>query len=160
MSLAEFFGDGDQVNTKLILKLLAVMREHSRPVKPRDLGAIGKDHLLARFEAAGVAPESFDYRKTEVEHDGLPYLIEFAFGYCPKGKDARRIITGVNWSVSVGSNPFRNLGTAGESLDSILAQQRAGANEPIVTVLHLACPRVDYLDRGKSAINIPGARRW
>src|SRR5262249_9561125 len=40
MSLAEFFGDGDQINTKGILKLLAAMREHSRPVKPKDLGAI------------------------------------------------------------------------------------------------------------------------
>jgi hypothetical protein len=79
---------------------------------------------------------------------------------CRKGTDRRRIITGVNWSGSVGSNPFRNLGSGGESLDSILAQQRAGRDEPIVTVLHLACPRVEYLDRGKSSIVIPGSRTW
>ena len=51
-----------------------------------------------------------------------------------------------------------NLGAGGESLDSILAQQRAGRDEPIVTVLHLACPRVEYLDRGKSSIVVPGSR--
>ena len=79
-------------------------------------------------------------------------------GYCPEGTDGRRIVTGVNWSASVGTNPFRNLRAGGESLDSILAQQRAGRDEPIVTVLHLACPRVEYLDRGKSSIVVPGSR--
>jgi hypothetical protein len=136
------------------------MQGCTRPIKPKDLGPIGQDHLLARFEAAGVAPESFDYRRAEIDHDGVPYLVEFAFGYCPKGTDRRRIIAGVNWSGSVGSNPFRNLGSGGESLDSILAQQRAGRDEPIVTVLHLACPRVEYLDRGKSSIVVPGSRTW
>jgi hypothetical protein len=152
MSLAEFFVNGD------IAKLLAVMRGHSRPIKPKDLGAIGRDHLLAKFDAAGVAPESFEYRKAETEHDGVPYLIEFAFGYCPENANGRRIITGVNWPASVGSNPFRKLGPAGESLDAILEQQRAGRDEPIVAVLHLACPRVEYLDRGKSSIVVPGSR--
>jgi DNA topoisomerase VI subunit B len=160
ISLAEFFSNGDHVDTGAVAKLLAAMQEHSRPIKPKDLGPIGKDHLLARFEAAGVAPESFDYRKAELEHDGVPYLIEFAFGYCPGGTDGRRIVTGVNWSASVGTNPFRNLRAGGESLDSILAQQRAGRDEPIVTVLHLACPRVEYLDRGKSSIVVPGSRAW
>ena len=159
-SLAKFFGNSDHVNSGAIAKLLGAMQKHSQPIKPNDLGVIGKDHLRAKFEAAGVAPESFDYKKADLEHDGVPYLIEFAFGYCPNGQDARRIVTGVNWSVSVGSNPFRSLGTAGESLDSILAKQRAGQDEPIVTVLHLACPRVEYLDRGKSSIVVPGARTW
>jgi DNA topoisomerase VI subunit B len=156
MSLSEFFGNGDR---DAVVKLLAAMQTCSRPIKPKDLGPIGKDHLLARFEAAGVAPESFDYRRAEIDHDGVPYLVEFAFGYCPNGTD-RRIITGVNWSGSVGSNPFRNLGSGGESLDSILAQQGAGRDEPIVTVLHLACPRIEYLDRGKSSIVVPGSRPW
>jgi hypothetical protein len=160
MSLAEFFGNGDRVDAGAVTRLLAAMREHSRPIKPKDLGSIGKDHLLAKFGAAGVAPESFDYKKAELEHDGGPYLIEFAFGYCPEGTGDRRIITGVNWSVSIGGNPFRRLGSAGESLDSILTQQRAGRDEPIVTVLHLACPRVEYLDRGKSSMVVPGSRAW
>src|SRR5262249_53735304 len=36
--------------------------------------------------------------------------------------------------------------------DSILEQQRAGCDEPIVLVVHLACPGVQYTDRGKSAV--------
>ena len=63
----------------------------------------------------------------------------------------RQMITGVNWSPGI-INPFRTLGDVGESLDSILAQQRAGRREPVVFLLHCASPRVQYLDRGKSSI--------
>jgi hypothetical protein len=61
----------------------------------------------------------------------------------------RHIVVGINWSVALG-NPFRSLGW-GPSLTTILTQQRAGADEPIVFVLHFACPRIDYTDRGKTA---------
>ncbi len=157
MPLTEFYGDGTSCR---VSALLSEMRNQSRPVKPRDLGPIGKEHLAAKFESLGVASETFDYRRAEIEHDGLPYLAEAAFGYCPNGASARRIITGINWSPAIGADPFRRLGPAGESLDTILTKQRAGRHEPIVTVLHLACPRIDYLDRGKSSIAIPGARAW
>ncbi len=46
------------------------------------------------------------------------------------------------------------LGPFGESLDTILSQQRAGRDEPVFLVLHMACPRVEYTDRGKSAVVI------
>jgi DNA topoisomerase VI subunit B len=157
ISLAEFYGDGESAR---IAALLAEMCKASRSVKPRHLGAIGKEHLAAKFKSLGVAPETFVYRRAEFEHEGLPYLAEAAFGYCPKGADTRRIITGINWSVAIGSDPFRQLGPAGESLDAILTKQRAERREPIVTLLHLACPRIEYRDRGKSSVVIPGSRAW
>jgi DNA topoisomerase VI subunit B len=157
ISLAEFYGDGTSERTGVIL---SEMCRQSRPVKPKDLGTIGKNHLAAKFKMLGVAPETFDYRRVEFEHDRLPYVAEAAFGYCPNGIDERRIITGVNWSPAIGADPFRRLGPAGDSLDAILTRQRAGRHEPIVTVLHLACPRIDYLDRGKSSVAIPGSRAW
>ena len=63
LSLPEFFGNGDRVNNGRIAKLLAAMQRHSRPVKPKELGFIGKDHLAARFKAAGADPETFKYRR-------------------------------------------------------------------------------------------------
>jgi hypothetical protein len=33
---------------------------------------------------------------------------------------------------------------------------KAGAHEPIVFALHLAHPRVEYTDRGKSALIVEG----
>jgi DNA topoisomerase VI subunit B len=156
LSLPQFFGDGDRVKNGRIAKLLAAMQRQSKPVKPRDLGFIGKEHLAARFEAAGAAPETFRYRRTVGVTDGIPDVIETAFGYCPDGADERRIITGVNWSVAIG-NPFRSLGSYGESLDTILSEQRSGRDEPIIFVVHLARPRIEYTDHGKTAVVIPGS---
>ena len=153
LSLQEFFGNGDRVNNDRIAMLLAAMQRQSRPVNPKELGFIGKEHLAARFKAAGADLATFRYRRTFGETDGVPDVIETAFGYRPGGADQRRIITGVNWSPAIG-NPFRSLGTYGQSLDSILAAQRSGRDEPIVFVLHLARPRIEYTDHGKTAIAI------
>ena len=67
----------------------------------------------------------------------------------------RKIINGVNFSPEI-NNPFRQLGRGGESLDSILANVRANTSQPVIAVFHLACPRVAYTDRGKSAIVVEG----
>jgi hypothetical protein len=68
-------------------------------------------------------------------------------------RQGRRLVTGVNWSPGI-VNPFRELGKVGESMDSLLADQEAGAAEPIALVVHLASPGAEYLDRGKSAVVI------
>ncbi len=137
--------DGDAA-----IDLLAAMRAHSRPVKPPGLGVIGKDHLRQRFEAAGCEMANFNYRKVTDTTDGVPWIVETAFGWCPDA-DARRLIIGVNWSPGI-INPFRELGRFGQSLDTILSQQRVDRDEPTILVLHMACPRVEYTDRGKSSV--------
>jgi hypothetical protein len=144
----------DLANGKLdsaaIGRLLAAMREHSRPVKPAKLGVIGRDHLAARLEALGCEMDSFKYKKILGETDSLPWVVEIAFGWCPRlGRP--RLVTGVNWSPGIG-NPFRTMRKYGSSLDTLLQQQRV--DEDCVMVLHLACPRVAYTDRGKSAVVI------
>ena len=127
------------------------MKGHSKPVKPAALGIIGKDHFRQKFQAVGCEMDSFDYRKVIDTDGGIPWSIETAFGWYPEGGDHRRLITGVNWSPGI-INPFRELGRFGQSLDTILSQQRADRDEPIILVLHMACPRVKYTDRGKSAV--------
>jgi DNA topoisomerase VI subunit B len=149
--------DGEQLDTVSIETLLTAMKAESRPVKPADLGVIGRDHLAHRLAEMGCVMESFDYRKKEGVEDGVPWVIETAFGWLGDGAPATRtLVTGVNWSPGI-VNPFRQLGRYGQSLDSVLEQQRAGRYEPIVLVLHMACPRVEYTDRGKSAVVIGGS---
>jgi DNA topoisomerase VI subunit B len=131
------------------------MQAASKPVKAKQLGLIGKDHLAQRMAAAGVEMKTFNYSRTfDVTEDGLPCVVEFAFGWAPKAQQ-RRLITGVNWSPGI-TNPFRQLGSFGQSLDTILSQQRADRDDPVILLLHVACPRVEYTDRGKSAIAIAG----
>lgn len=135
-------------------KLLASMKRNTRPVKPKALGIIGADHFKARMVEAGVEMESFGYDKQVGEtDDGRPWIIETAFGWIDADDDnvRRRLITGVNWSPGI-VNPFRQLGSFGRSCDTILADQRIDADDPVIVVIHVACPKPEYTDRGKSAI--------
>ena len=74
----------------LVAGLLAAMKEGSRAPKPKDLGMIGRDHLLQRFVAAGAQADTFDYQVSALEHDGLPYVIEIAFAYAPGLAEQRK----------------------------------------------------------------------
>ena len=159
-SLHDFFGL-KKVNVDNIKKLLASLKQHSKPVRPIELGLIGKDHLFQMMEQAGGDPLTFTYEKRLGEDNGLPRVIEFAFGIHKRGLHAgghaprRKNINGVNWSPGI-NNPFRQLGRAGAGLDEILSRVRANTSEPVIAVLHVACPRVAYTDRGKTAIIVEG----
>lgn len=142
---------GNEMDTAKIADLLVAMKANTKPVKPKALGIIGKDHFQKRFEAIGCVMESFQYRKIAGVEHGLPGVVETAFGYCPDLNE-RRLVTGVNWSPGI-VNPFRHL-RYGASLDTILSQQRMDADEPVILVLHAAEPRVEYQDRGKSSVVI------
>jgi DNA topoisomerase VI subunit B len=147
---------GGRLDRARIGKLLEAMRTATKKVPPKDLGTLGKAVLAARFAALGCEMESFKYtRAASFNTEGLPYVIETAFAWYPQ-LDERRSIIGVNWSAAI-VNPFRELGRFGHSLDDLLEQQRVGAEEPVVFLLHVACPRVAYTDRGKSAVIVPGA---
>jgi DNA topoisomerase VI subunit B len=156
-SLAQFFGV-DQVNCSGIAKLLAAMRQHTKPVKPKHLGVIGEEHLKLRFLAAGGNAETFKYQQRQgATDDGIPYVVEFAFGLHESalteqgGAASRKFITGANWSVGI-NNPFRAFGRTGEGLENTLAKVRANASQPVICALHLASAYIQYADRGKSSI--------
>jgi hypothetical protein len=159
VSLHNYFGL-HKANTANIAKLLAALKKHTKPVQAADLGVIGNEHLYRLMEAAGGDAKTFTYNRSFGETGGLPRVIEFAFGIHRDGISAgrgpsRKVITGVNWSPGI-NNPFRQLGRGGVGLDAILEQVRANTSRPVIAVLHLACPRVAYTDRNKSAIVVEG----
>jgi hypothetical protein len=80
----------------------------------------------------------------------VPWIVETAFAWVPT-LTKRFLVTGVNWSPGI-LDPFRELGAFGRSLDTILSEQRVSADGPVLLILHMACPRVEYTDRGKSAV--------
>jgi DNA topoisomerase VI subunit B len=164
--LSEFVVDG-RLDSDRIALLLDAMRDNTKPVNPKRLGLIGEEHLKERLLAMGVQPESFRYalqipksKKSQSEADEkasfLPWVLESAFGWLGKdAEDERKIVSGANWSAAI-KNPFRSFGATGEGLETQLAELRATRREPVVFVLHLAHPRVEYTDRGKSAMVIGG----
>jgi hypothetical protein len=142
--------NGNGLDRGLVDRLLTAMKENSKPIKPTMLGVIGREHFRNRFASIEGEMESFDYRMVTDTTDGIPWVIETAFCWCPN-LPCRHLVTGVNWSPGI-VNPFRELGRFGQSLDTVLSQQRLDRDEPVILVLHMSCPRVEYTDRGKSAV--------
>jgi hypothetical protein len=95
------------------------MRKHSKPVAPKHLGVIGAEHFKQRFLATGGNAETFKYQQRKgMTNEGIPYVIEFAFGLHESGLTqgdavSRKIVTGANWSVGI-NNPFRAFGSTGK----------------------------------------------
>jgi DNA topoisomerase VI subunit B len=137
-----------------IRHLLATMKMLTNKVKPADLGIIGEANLENQFEQLGAAPSSFQYKRICRVDSGVPTIIEAAFAYAPD-QQRRLLITGVNWSPAI-FNPFRQLGSQGESLERVLAGQFAESGDPIIVAVHLASPVISYLDRGKGSIALRG----
>jgi DNA topoisomerase VI subunit B len=162
-SLAQFFGV-ERVNRVGIKNLLAAMQKYSKPVLPKHLGVIGREHLKTRFLAAGGNIETFKYElEAGYTEDGIPFVIEVAFGLHQAGLTwgpssslvTRKFAAGVNWSVAI-NNPFRTFGRTGQGLENMLAELRVTAGEPVICAVHLASAHVQYADRGKSSIILSG----
>jgi hypothetical protein len=143
---------GRDFDHELVARLLAAMKAQTKSVPPKHLGVIGREHIATRFDALGIHPESFEYKRVISlgEHDGLPQVTEVAFAVLHDQESRRELVTGVNWSAAW-INPFRDLGGF-QSLDTILVDRRLGADKPIALLVHVAHPRVTYTDRGKSTV--------
>ena len=121
---------------------------------------MGQDHLRRCFAEAGAEPDTFTYRKAEGTAGGVPWVLEVVFAAHKtafEGSEGepvdRRLVLGVNWSPAL-AIPFHHLGH-GQGLEYLLAEQRVAADDPVIIAVHLACPRIEYLDRGKSSIVLP-----
>jgi hypothetical protein len=143
----------DRLDEKRLEQLRLAMEANTRPVKPKALGLIGERNIRSRFEALGCEQETIRYRRRFGETEGIPWVQETAFGY--RHGRSRRLIVGVNWSAQI-VNPIRQLGHYGQSLESVLQRLCLGYLEPVIVLLHIACPRVEFADRGKSAVILRG----
>lgn len=141
--LADFVVDGD-IDKGFVAMLLKRMQDASTPPPAKALGSIGKEHWTAWMIAHGVTPASIKYfRKAGI--DGLPYVLEFAFGVMAGDTAGRRIITGLNWSPVIGSDPD-------PLLREVIAQARLDQDDPVILLVHIARPRFQFVDRGKTRV--------
>jgi DNA topoisomerase VI subunit B len=144
----EDLAKGDALDDGLLSRLLAGMQEHARPTPPKRLGLIGKPHLTAAAATVfGADEESVRYSGAVLEVDGLPYVLEVAFGYRSDDDGTRVLTAGVNWSPSP-RVPFGGL-------EWHLRDNRVYESAPCVMIVHLACPRPEFTDTGKTVLNLP-----
>ena len=72
-------------------------------------------------------------------------MIEAAFGYRSRDDEAEyglRVIEGFNFGPAIGGRPSR--------LAKRLATAEVEDVDPVTVFVHLTCPRLDFLDRGKA----------
>ncbi|MGD9894961.1 MAG: ATP-binding protein [Dehalococcoidia bacterium] len=142
----------DDVDEHVVDRLLRVMQSQARALKPVALGILGEAHLRRVLtDTFGAAPASIRIKKFECVVDDLPYVIEAGFGindaHC--ADFPREIAVMLNWSPALGP-PIPQIA-------ALLGECRVDRHDPVALVLHIACPRFEYVDRGKTRLVLPAA---
>jgi hypothetical protein len=157
--LRDFEGQEAQVGV-----LLAAMQREAAPPKPAALGRLGEAALRARFESwYGLVPGRWWYARTEgVAPGGIPFMVEA----CVADTEQRgALFTAVNFSPTF-DDPFSRtrlphgqVTTYGAR--SFLARCDADPSPhegtPVAAAVHLVCPALEFLDRGKTQLQLPPA---
>ena len=146
--LSELVINGD-IDEARIQHLLLAMQEETIPVKPQQLGIIGKDHIVSSMEKYyGVKAEKVQYKKITGLDNNLPHIIEIAFGIktAEHEREGRSVVCGLNWSPTLGIpiNEFRQM----------LGEMRIDVHDPVCIVMHIARPKFNFIDRGKGVLHV------
>jgi DNA topoisomerase VI subunit B len=152
-TLGALAGD-DGIDPDVVQRLLLEMQRQSKHVKPKSIGLIGEDHMRQRCESLACDMDTFRYKRVlHGDQAGTsPAVVEVAFVCRSDESEERRIISGVNWSPGI-QCPFRSLGYHG-GLESLLEEFRAGDEEPVVMVVHVATPTARYANSGKNDLAV------
>jgi DNA topoisomerase VI subunit B len=140
---------GDDLDEEAVGRLRrSLRRATTRPVKSKTLGVLGEEHLKRSLvEHYGVVPNSVHYKPALGKVDGQPYVLEVAMGTCKDRRNRREVVVGVNWS-PVLKIPF-------DELSRLLGNASVDTFDPVVVLVHLAVPRPEFTDPGKSQLRLP-----
>ena len=136
------------IDMKKLEKLHNDMKANSKPPQPIVLGYLGKEHISEwMMNYAQCTKESIKYnRRVGFDTDGLPYVIEVGFGIRKKDNIGRRFLTGLNWTAT--------LGTPTDIISEVMGEMRIDKEDPVTVLIHMAKPRFEYVDRGKTRLEI------
>jgi hypothetical protein len=95
----------------------------------------------------GGAEHSIKYIKKIGIDGGLPYVLEVGFAVKEDNTAKRTMITGLNWSPVIGSEPI-------STLQSAVQQARLDPHDAVIFMVHIARPRFEFMDRGKTKIGL------
>ena len=148
--------DGD------VSALLTAMQAASRPPKPAVLGAIGQEHLHACVDRWYGIRQSW-YHKEAVMDGDIPIIVE---AFVAETDAPGGLTTAVNFSPTFG-DPGDPLTGSYLDADKVSGHGAAGflgncsvetglarpGNPTYTAVLHIICPSLTFLDRGKSRLD-------
>ena len=142
-----FEKDGD-IDRQSLQKLLINMQAESIAPKPDVLGLIGLEHLKNWIINQGGSEPTIKYSKKKgYDDDGLPYVIEVGFAINKDNNAKRIMITGLNWSPVIGEPPD-------STLQHAIQEARLDPHDPVIFIIHIARPRFEFMDRGKTKIQL------
>jgi Histidine kinase-, DNA gyrase B-, and HSP90-like ATPase len=158
MHLTDFEADEDAV-----ARLLEVMRQEAKAPSAEILGAVGEAHFRACFEAwYGV--KRWWYRKVAGDIHGVPFTVEAAVA---ETACQGALWTGVNFSPTF-EDPLAGTLLPGPKVSAYGVRNflKSGHVVPIpgpwdetptttAVAVHLACPVLEFLDRGKTRLKVP-----
>jgi len=133
------------IDMSFVGSLLHNMQTESKPVKPQVLGVIGEEHMKQQIIGFGCTEESFNYAKRKGD-DGLPFVMEFAFGVMKEDIGKRRSIAGMNWSPALQIPAYE--------IQDAMSKMRIDSHDPVVLIVHMAKPRFEYTDKGKTRVSL------
>ena len=136
----------DALDRETIEALLLTMQENSTPVKPKALGIIGENHLKEWMHEHFWTGGSFQYKRIMGDPGGLPFALEAAFGVMGGDMADSQLIktSALNWTPTI-TTPWNEYHFS----DSLISW-----NDPVHLFIHLACPRLDFTDRGKTRLKL------
>lgn len=145
LSMFEKDGDIDRESLKI---LLGKMQAECIAPKPMMLGIIGKDHFTKWILSQGGAEPSITYNiRKGINDDGMPYVFEFGFAVKTDSTLRRTQLSGLNWSPCVGDVPDPTLRQA-------IQEASVNPRDPVIFLVHIAKPRFEFMDRGKTKIEL------
>jgi DNA topoisomerase VI subunit B len=160
--LSDLVVNGD-IDLAAVTSLLAAMKDHCKPVEPARLGVLGRDHLEKVLTTRGAG--AIEYKKIAAFDDkGFPCVVECAFGIKDieeeeleadqdeeDGEEQAAIPAGYTLIVGMNWAPVFKIpsGTISEILNYTCRIQR---DDPVILLVHMARPRLEFVDHGKGAL--------
>jgi hypothetical protein len=146
-------------------RLLAVMRAEAKPPSAEILGTVGEAHFRACFEAwYGV--KRWWYRKVADVCASIPFVVEVAVA---ETVSEGMLWTGINFSPTF-EDPLAGTPLLGPTIMDLgvrnflksahvvpLQDAGDGTHTPTAVAVHLVCPVLEFLDRGKTRLKVPPA---
>jgi hypothetical protein len=146
----------------LIAELLAAMQSVATKLpRPAFLGFVGREHFERCFDAWGGGLIRAWYRRLEVTHEGLPYVVEAAVA--ETAKRCGGAFSGVNFSPTF-ADPLADSRLAWQKiysfgfhgfLERAHALPYGGEGVTTAAALHVVCPHLSVQDKGKTKVDLP-----
>lgn len=129
------------------------MLDVTKPIKNSALGLIGADYFIARL--VNTATRHW-YKKVELLVYEKPFLFEI---FIAEIEGQGGFFHGINHSVTfndfIQNAPMQAGQISGTSIADLLENAHIKTSENHIAVVHLISPNMEFLDRGKTRLNLP-----